>query len=155
MKTLKLSILLFGLLAFTGCSTENDPLLDENTKSNITTDITDNPSIFFERRPSPTIFADCIKYYGIVVPASFKPTAGNFDELYMNPNGTFADGVNLISDSKPGDQDYNGGRWHVNILRDDIDPNMYANACSDEDLNLEHFISTDNYFECPLIPYRP
>ena len=143
MKTFKLYFLFFGLLMFTGCSTENTPLQEENSESNVAAE-------FFERRPSPVIWADCDKYSGIVVPARFKPTAGNFDELYMNLNGTFADGVNLISDSKPGDQDYNGGRWHVNVLRDDVDPNMYANACSEEDLNPNDFISTENYFGCPL-----
>ena len=63
-------------------------------------------------------------------------------------------GVPLISDSKPGDRDYNGGRWHMNVLKAGVDPSKYANACRVEDLNLSDFESTPNYFECPLLPRR-
>ena len=52
----------------------------------------------------------------MVTPATFDPANGNFDELYMCTDGTtFKDGVPLISESGPGDQDYNGGRWHLNV----------------------------------------
>ena len=71
----------------------------------------------------------------------------------MGGNG-FKDGVPLISESKPGEKDYNGGRWHANALRGDVDPDKYADACRVEDLNLDDFESTDNYFECPLLPRR-
>lgn len=97
-----------------------------------------------------TIWADCELFGSIVTPAHFDPANGNFDELYMNPNG-FAEGVNLISDAKPGDQDYNGGRWHVNVLDAAVD---YSDACGFEDLNPDDFMSTDMYFECPLTPRR-
>ena len=90
----------------------------------------------------------------IVVPATFKPGSGNFDELYMMPEAMFYGGLPLISDSKPGDQDYNGGRWHMNLLKEGVDASKYAMACSEEDLDPNDFDSIDLYFECPLLPKR-
>ena len=39
-------------------------------------------------------------------------------------------------------------------LKENIGPNKYSEACSTEDLDLNDFESTDNYFECPLLPRR-
>lgn len=99
-----------------------------------------------------TIWADCDLYGGVVTPATFDPDHGPFDEIYVADYTTFKDGVGAISESKPGDQDYNGGRWHVNVINQGVDPNKYLNACSDEDLDLSDFHSTSTYFECPLQP---
>lgn len=88
-----------------------------------------------------------------MTPATFDPESGNFDELYAGGNG-FKNGVPLISESKPGEQDYNGGRWHMNVLKSGVDPNNYMSADRVEDLILSDFQSTDNYFECPLLPRR-
>ena len=103
--------------------------------------------------PRPQTWVDCERFDGVVTPATFLPGLGNFDELYAGGGG-FIDGVPLISESKPGDQDYNGGRWHLNVLRTDVDPFKYSDACSVEHLDLGDFISTDQYFECPLLPRR-
>ncbi len=103
--------------------------------------------------PRPQAWVDCELYQSLVTPTSFSPDAGNFDELYAGGNG-FKDGVPLISDSGPGDTDYNGGRWHVNMLKMGVDPDKYADACSVDDLDLSDFNSTANYFECPLLPRR-
>jgi len=104
-------------------------------------------------RPRPQSWVDCELFAGVVTPATFDPNNGNFDELYAGGNG-FLDGKPLISESKPGDQDYNGGRWHANSLKVDVDPDKYADACSVEDLDLSDFDSTPDYFECPLLPRR-
>lgn len=101
----------------------------------------------------PNSWGDCELFAGVVTPATFNPDQGNFDELYINPGG-FKDGVPLISDSKPGDQDYNGGRWHVNVLKEGVDPAKYAMACAFEDLDPADFDSTPMYFECPMLPRR-
>ena len=98
-------------------------------------------------------WADCDVYDVIVTPATFKPDHGNFDELYTGGGG-FLDGIMLISDSKPRDRDYNGGRWHLNVLKEDVDPAKYTEACSDQDLDLSDFQSMPVYFECPLLPRR-
>lgn len=72
----------------------------------------------------------------------------------MPPMAMFYDGVPLISDSKPGDRDYNGGRWHLNVLKSGVSPTKYANACSEEDIDPADFDSMDVYFECPLRPRK-
>lgn len=101
----------------------------------------------------PAIWADCELYDGIVTPGEFKAGHGPFDELYTGGNG-FSNGAPLISDSKPGDMDYNGGRWHLNVLKDTVDPDKYSTACTVEDLDLNDFQSMPKYFECPMIPRR-
>lgn len=103
--------------------------------------------------PRPQSWADCEQFAGVVTNATFDPANGNFDELYSGTSG-FADGVGIMSESKPGDQDYNGGRWHLNLLKEGVDPDKYSEACSVEDLDLNDFESTANYFECPLLPRR-
>ena len=57
-----------------------------------------------------------------------------------------------VTESKPGDADYNGGRWHANALKEGVPADKYANACTVENLDLNDFDSTDAYFECPLLP---
>ena len=103
--------------------------------------------------PRPQTWVDGELFNGVVTPAHFDPTSDAFDELYAGGNG-FKDDKPLISESKPGDQDYNGGRWHLNVLKGSVDPDKYANADKFEDLDVNDFMSTDVYFECPLLPRR-
>ena len=152
MKKVFLAVFAMTLLLAVGCSEGDDmqddmQLLQEQELTLFET--LSNDVTISAKRPRPTIWADCMKYSGVVVPATFKPESDPFDELYMIPTGS-KDGVNLISDSKPGDQDYNGGRWHLNVLKDGVSADKYANACSEEDLDLNDFVSTDNYFGCPM-----
>ncbi len=109
-------------------------------------------------RPRPHTWADGERFAGVVTPATFKPESGNFDELYnAAAAGTgclFKDSTPLISESKPGDQDYNGGRWHLNVLDPGVPCAKYANADSVDDLDLADFNAMDVYFECPLRPRR-
>ena len=104
-------------------------------------------------RPRPVSWADCEAFDGVVTPNTL-PFQGPFDQLYMMPGFSFKDGVPLISESKPGDQDYNGGRWHLNVLKAGVNPGKYANACSLEALDLGDFEGTGKYFTCPLLPRR-
>lgn len=99
-----------------------------------------------------TVWVDGELFGTVVTPAVFDPANGPFDELYACGDGTFKDGVPLISESKPGDQDYNGGRWHLNVLIDG--KTCDGNADSVEDLHLDDFMPTGMHFECPLLPMR-
>ena len=110
----------------------------------------------------PQTWVDDELFNGVVTPATFDPASDPFDELYAGCldldldsglNG-FRDGVPLISESKPGDQDYNGGRWHLNVITDTDDCEGYEDAAAFEDLDTADFTSTDTYFECPLLPRR-
>lgn len=99
------------------------------------------------------VYVDGELFNTVVTPATFNPANGNFDQLYAGGNG-FANDVPLISESKPGDQDYNGGRWHLNVLKPGVDPDKYSDASSFEDLDPNDFMPTGNHFECPLLPVR-
>jgi hypothetical protein len=110
-------------------------------------------SVGAEPLPRPQTWVDGELFDGVVTDTAFEPFAGDFDELYMGGIG-FRDGVPLISDAGPGDTDYNGGRWHVNVLFSDVDPLKYFEADSVEDLNLADFEPMPTYFECPLLPRR-
>ncbi len=101
----------------------------------------------------PQTWAECELFDGVVTPASFNPASDHVDELYASDDG-FKQGVSLISEAKPGDRDYNGGRWHLNMLKPGVSAGKYANACNVEDLDLSDFESTEEYFECPLLPKR-
>ncbi|MBI1804136.1 MAG: hypothetical protein HY033_09250 [Ignavibacteriae bacterium] len=101
--------------------------------------------------PRPQSWASCEKFDGVVTPNSL-PVEGRFDPLYMMPGHAFKDGVSLISAFKPGDGNYNGGRWHLFVLKGGVDASKYANACRVEDLDLNDFQATDKYFTCPLLP---
>ena len=113
-------------------------------------------------RPRPQTWVDGERFDGVVTPATFDPAKDPFDQLYAigdvckNPmmGDSFKLGVPLISESKPGDQDYNGGRWHLNVLKANIDCDKYEEADSLDDLTLSDFMSTSDYFECPLLPRR-
>lgn len=99
------------------------------------------------------VWVDGELFDSVVTPATFNPESDPFDELYTcGDAGTFKDGVPLISDAKPGDQDYNGGRWHLNVLKEG--KTCDGTADSFEDLNPNDFESTGMYFECPLLPRR-
>jgi hypothetical protein len=103
--------------------------------------------------PRPQTWVDGELFNGVVTPATFDPESDPFDELYAGGSG-FKDGVPLISESAPGDQDYNGGRWHRNVLKLEVDADKYVNASSVAELDLNDFVSTADYFECPLLPTR-
>ena len=97
------------------------------------------------------IWADGELFGTVGTPTSLNPDHGPFDALFQ---GGFKDGIGAISESKPGDQDYNGGRWHVYRLKQGVDQDKYLTACSVEDLDPKDFKATDTYFECPLLPIR-
>ena len=109
-------------------------------------------ALFADPPPRTQAWANCELYDSVVLRATFKPDHGNFDELYAG--ATFKDGAGLISDAAPGYGNYNGGRWHLNLLKSGVDPAKYANACTVDDLDLNDFESSGQYFECPLMPRR-
>ncbi len=101
--------------------------------------------------PQPTAWVDCEKFNSAVTNTSFKTNGDAFDELYAGGNG-FLGGTPLISDAAPGDTNYNGGRWHLNVLKATVDPDKYSSNCSAQALDPNDFVSTTVYFECPLFP---
>jgi len=102
------------------------------------------------KKPRGMIWADGELFETFGTPTSFDPDQGPFDILV---HGNFKDGVGAIAESKPGDQDFNGGRWNVYDPKEDLG-DKYMNADSFEDLDLNDFQSAGQYFECPMLPRR-
>lgn len=141
------TMFVLAALVFTACSSEDGPVTPDSSP-----ETTGTTTLMKVGRNH--VWAGCELYRTVVTPASFSPNSAAFDELYnIGPaGGSFKDGYVLISDASPGNTNYNGGRWHLNLLKSGVDPAKYANACSVDDLDLSDFMSTDVYFECPLQP---
>lgn len=112
-------------------------------------------------KPGPMIWANGELFRSIVTSATFSGDQGNFDALYvLDPAGTngntFAGDYTHLSDSAPGDQDYNGGRWEVFHLKSSVDAGKYDDVSSTSDAAFDHtdWVSQEVYFECPMLPMR-
>lgn len=142
MKNLKLVFIAFlSIIVLESCQKDGDLVPAEPS-------ISDQLSKADKALPRTTVWSDDILFRTVVTPAVFDGDHGNYDKLYA---GSFYDGVELISESKPGDQDYNGGRWNLQVLKDGVMTD-YTMATSDGDLNPNDFESGGAYFECPLLP---
>ena len=62
--------------------------------------------------PHGTIWADGYAFKTIGTKSSFKDV-GPKDGIFVFDN---LDGQNPVAEAKPGDRDYNGGRWQVYVL---------------------------------------
>lgn len=104
----------------------------------------------------PMIWANNELFRSIVTTATFSGNQGNFDALYVITPYTFAGPYDHLSDSAPGDQDYNGGRWEVFHLKSGVDASKYDDVSSTVDPSFDHddWESTHFYFECPMLPQR-
>lgn len=149
-----LSLVLLSLAVLAGCRSDVVSGLDEPMAS---------APLSFEDAASKVgremIWADGILFRSVVPERHLLPDNGPFDELYLihpsdYPADTFRDGYRLISDARPGGTNYNGGRWHLNVLKPGIDAAKYADADAAGDLDPADFMSTDLYFECPLLPTK-
>lgn len=113
--------------------------------------------------PGGAIWADGHAYKTIGTPAHF-PDKGPKDGLYVFEG---LDGQNPVAEAKPGDKDYNGGRWQVYVLEftdsgkaihdDDGDGTANFELTSweqvEQHINLGHLYlkQMGPSFECPLI----
>jgi len=112
------------------------------------------------------IWADDMLFGTVLTPTEL-PAKGKFDKLY-NFDGSGLAGQRSISEAKPGDQDYNGGRWEVmpvtftplgiSIHDPDGDGMVNFELTSDTQLllhqSLGHLVIGDEpiaRFVCPLI----
>lgn len=61
--------------------------------------------------PSLSFYVDDVRYRTVGTPTDFSNTgapASSFDQIYV-----LGDGLINVAEAKPGDRDYNGGRWMV------------------------------------------
>lgn len=145
MKGTYLLIGAFALSVVTGCQ---DSLVDTESSP---TQAEQSSAVLSKVQFGGVIWSDGELFRTLGSPAVFSGDSGPFDILFTG--ASFKDGVGAISESKPGDADYNGGRWEVWALKEGVMTD-YSNATSVEDLNMDDFESADFYFECPLRPAR-
>jgi len=107
--------------------------------------------------------------FGVTLTPNDVPVKGPFDALY-NFDDSGLEGQRSISESKPGDRDYNGGRWEVlpvtftalgvSIHDPDGDGMVNFELTSAEQVlahvQLGHVTIGDpvRYFVCPLHPQK-
>jgi len=75
--------------------------------------------------PSLAFYVDDVRYRTVGTPTDFTNTgapASSFDKIYSLGNGL----IN-VAEAKPGDTDFNGGRWAVYAITWHITPVQYTN----------------------------
>ncbi|MEN8007151.1 MAG: hypothetical protein ABFS42_09050 [Candidatus Krumholzibacteriota bacterium] len=99
--------------------------------------------------PGGTIYAHDMMYKTVATPTDL-PNHGKFDALYV-----LGDGLAPVSESAPGDRDYNGGRWEVRLVTfTGSSPMQYTNAediqaaAARGDIEISDVVKR---FVCPLI----
>jgi len=102
--------------------------------------------------PGGTIYAHDVAYRTVATPRDLPPH-GKFDTIYV-----LGEGLAPVSESAPGDRDYNGGRWEVRPVEFlTIAPRQFTNA---EDIRAAadrgevQIGDVVRRFECPLIRAR-
>jgi hypothetical protein len=121
-------------------------------------------------RVAEAIWANDNLYDTIVTPTTFvAPPEHSTDRIYSFMMSGLS-GQRSVAESAPGDQDYNGGRWDVQMVvftaqginAHDPDGDGFVNfeLTNSEDVlaheQLGHIIINEAnfYFECPLLPRR-
>lgn len=113
------------------------------------------------------IWGDGVTWDTVLTPTSFKQPPGHSVDLLYNFGMSGLSGQRAISSNVPGDREYNGGRWWVQmvvfteqgLLAHDPDGDGVANfeltsaAAVADHIALGHIevFETSTYFECPLI----
>ncbi len=102
--------------------------------------------------PTNRIYANDELFTGVNAPGDL-PNHGKFDTIYV-----LGSGLMPVSDSAPGDTDYNGGRWEVRFITWlTIPATQFTN-----DHQIDMAVAAGQIqvgdvvrrFECPLIPQR-
>lgn len=107
---------------------------------------------------NPAIYADG-KVFATKGLATLPPPNGrnnqSFDKLFRFLNG--AEGQLPVAEAAPGNPDYNGGRWNLQWVTWNSDPEVVTSydeiqmhlAAGDLSIASGH-----TYFECPLLPVK-
>ena len=99
--------------------------------------------------PGGTIYAHDEAYRTVATPRDLPPQ-GKFDTLYL-----LGDGLAPVSESAPGERDYNGGRWEVRPVEFlTISPRQFTNAAdilAAADRGEVRIGDVVRRFVCPLI----
>ena len=103
--------------------------------------------------PSLGFYVDGTRYRTVGTPTDFSHTgapASSYDRIYA-----LGDGLANVAEAKPGDQDFNGGRWRVLPVTWNVTPSqltsaeaVWAAAAAGE---LSIGTTPIRMFECPVI----
>jgi hypothetical protein len=104
--------------------------------------------------PSLAFYVDGARYRTVGTPTDFSRTgapASSYDRIYV----LGGDLVN-VAEAKPGDRDFNGGRWMVLPVTWNVTPVQLTSAEQVEALDANGSLSIADapvtLFECPVIP---
>ena len=104
--------------------------------------------------PSLGFYVDDVRYRTVGTPTDFSHTgapASSYDRIYA-----LGDGLANVAEAKPGDQDFNGGRWMVLPVTWNVTPYQLTSAeavwaaANAGDLSIG--TAPVRMFECPVIP---
>lgn len=104
--------------------------------------------------PGPAFYVDGQLYRTVGTPTDFSSTGApdhSYDTVYQ-----FFGSITNVASSKPGDRDFNGGRWMVIGASWNVTPYQLESeeevlqAAADGDITLTE--APIKYFECPVIP---
>lgn len=109
---------------------------------------------------TPAIYADGIAWAtkGLgPLPAPNDHNNQSFDKLFVFTNG--AEGQLPVAEAAPGNPEYNGGRWNAHMATWFVmgDPPLVKSYAELEGYVVDGFLMitpADNYFECPLLPFK-
>lgn len=76
--------------------------------------------------PSLAFYVDDVRYRTVGTPTDFSGTgapASTYDAIYA-----LGPGLINVAESKPGDRDFNGGRWAVQPITWNVAPVQFTNA---------------------------
>ncbi|HEU4920151.1 MAG TPA: hypothetical protein VFT20_10455 [Candidatus Limnocylindrales bacterium] len=106
--------------------------------------------------PSVGFYVDDALYRTVGTPTDFSGTgapADSFDRIYA-----LGAGLRNVAEAKPGDRDFNGGRWMVLPITWHVDPVQLTSAEQVEAYADAGWLSIGStplrMFECPVIPLR-
>ena len=106
--------------------------------------------------PSLAFYVDDTRYRTVGTPTDFSGTgapAASYDRIYV-----LGEGLINVAEAKPGDTDYNGGRWMVLPLTWHTTPVQLTNAEQVEAYAAAGMLSIADapvkQFACPVIPVR-
>lgn len=106
--------------------------------------------------PSVGFYVDDALYRTVGTPTDFSRTgapADSFDRIYA-----LGAGLSNVAEAKPGDRDFNGGRWMVLPITWHVDPVQLTSAEQVEAYADAGWLSIGStplrMFECPVIPLR-
>ena len=106
--------------------------------------------------PSLAFYVDDVRYRTVGTPTDFSGTgapASSFDRIYV-----LGSGLINVAEAKPGDRDYNGGRWMVLPVTwsPGVTPTQLTSAEQVEwyaqQGRLTIASTPAKWFECPVIP---